>query len=395
VKWSGLTSRKPVMSANATLPPADRSRSRMKPSLIDTAHTLQGNSPAIRTLRKMIDRVADNDAPVLILGETGTGKELVARAIHQRSRRSAGPMVSVNCGAIAPTLMQSEFFGYERHAFTGAGQRRLGSIEAANQGALFLDEIGELPLSLQPALLRVLQDRAVTRLGATAPVSVDFRLLAATNVNLEEAIRAGHFREDLYYRISVLVLKVPPLRERGDDLITLAEHFVRRFSHDRQGLPIRGFTREAIAMMQQHRWPGNVRELMNTIHRAVVLADADVIDANDLGLHMPAQTPAVRNLAQARDAFERNLIRETLRAHGSRIAPAARELGVSRVTLYRLVARLDLADCLHPNEATTEAENASQCELRGLIADGDMTLPTRKPVVVSEEIHDCNDGYTA
>jgi DNA-binding NtrC family response regulator len=305
------------------------------------------------------------------MGETGTGKELVARAVHQRSSRASGPLIAVNCGAIAPTLMQSEFFGHERHAFTGAGQRRVGSIEAAHQGALFLDEIGELPLSLQPALLRVLQDRTVTRLGATTPIPVNFRLLAATHVNLEEAISAGRFREDLYYRINVLVLKVPPLRERGDDLIVLAEHFLKRFAKDRQGPPIRGFTRDAIALMRQHRWPGNVRELMNTIHRAVVLTDGVLIDAHDLGLNTATPNATHHSLAQARDAFERELVRETLRAHGRRIAPAARQLGISRVTLYRLVARFNLADDLAPEEQT---------QVQTRVADHHDTTGTGNPV---------------
>lgn len=316
----------------------------MESNSAESLLTLQGDSLKIRLLMRTIDQVADADAPVLIIGETGTGKELVARAVHQRSRRRAGPMIAVNCGAIAPTLMQSELFGHERHAFTGAGSRRIGAVEAAHRGALFLDEIGELPMPLQPALLRVLQDRHVTRLGSTAAVPIDFRLLAATNVNLEQAISDGRFREDLYYRINVLVLNVPPLRERGDDLLVLAEHFLKQFGQERRGPPIRGFTRAATVAMRQHRWPGNVRELMNCIQRSVVLTEGVWIDAPVLGLGHSNGEQRPLNLAQARDAFERELVRETLRVHGHRIAPAARQLGVSRVTLYRIVTRLKLSE---------------------------------------------------
>lgn len=322
----------------------------MGSSPIEPRISLQGNSPAIRQLLRTIDRVADSDAPVLIMGETGTGKELVARAIHQRSRRSKGPLIAVNCGAIAPTLIQSELFGHERHAFTGAAQRRIGSFEAANRGALFLDEIGELPLSLQPSLLRVLQDSSVTRLGSTAPVPIDFRLLAATHVNLEQAITEGRFREDLYYRINVLALHVPPLRERGDDLLELADFFLRRYGPERRGPPLRGFTSDALVAMKRHRWPGNVRELMNCIQRAAVLSEGVWINASALGLERGQGVERSVSLAQAREAFERDLIRETLRAHGRRIAPAARQLGISRVTLYRIVARLKLAGDLAPDE---------------------------------------------
>lgn len=360
--------------------------------LPEPTSSLQGDSPAIRSLLRMIDRVAAADAPVLIVGETGTGKELVARAIHQRSRRASGPMQAVNCGAIAPTLMHSELFGHERHAFTGAGQRRIGSIEAADHGVLFLDEIGELPMALQPALLRVLQDKTVTRLGATAPVSVDFRLLAATHVKLEQAKDAGRFREDLFYRINVLALTVPPLRERGDDLMVLAEHFLKRFAGDRSGPPVRGFTREATTAMRRHRWPGNVRELMNCIHRAVVMSDGVLIDVSDLGLGVVDRASTVLNLAQARDAFERQLVRETLRAHGRRIAPAARQLGVSRVTLYRIVARLNLSSDLAPADQNCVAEEGTDQLADRRSSDGSELDSVRRTDSVSELNRDRIEG---
>lgn len=350
--------------------------------------TIQGDSPAIRTLLRTIERVAESDAPVLITGETGTGKELVARAIHLRSRRGTGPMIAVNCGAIAPTLMQSELFGHERHAFTGAFQRRIGSVEAAHGGALFLDEIGELALPLQPALLRVLQDRSVTRLGSTTPVAIDFRLLAATHVDLEGAVADGRFREDLYYRINVLMLKVPPLRERGDDLMELAGHFLKRFSVERRGPPIRGFSPDAVLAMRAHRWPGNVRELMNCIQRAVVLTEGAWIDTLALGITPQNGARGPLSLAQAREAFERELVRETLRMHGRRMAPAARQLGVSRVTLYRIVARLKLDSDLLPGEAASLQEEAGQDGLSSHATGGDSAPPTAGAIAVSDSNRD-------
>lgn len=356
----------------------------MNASVAESRITLQGNSVAIRSLLRTIERVAEVDAPVLIVGETGTGKELVARAIHQRSRRAAGPLIAVNCGAIAPTLMQSELFGHERNAFTGAGQRRIGSVEAAHRGALFLDEIGELPLPLQPALLRVLQDRTVTRLGSSLPVAVDFRLLAATHVDLEQAIRAGRFREDLFYRLNVLVLRVPPLRERGDDLLVLAEHFLTQFAHERLGPPIRGFTPDALAAMKQHRWPGNVRELMNCIERAVVLTDGVWVDAAMLGLESAARGAPPLNLARARDEFEREMVREALRANGQRIAPSARQLGISRVTLYRIVSRLNLA-----GELKSDRELRGTASVAGDASGGPTSPPIAGDTGVSEPSRDC------
>jgi DNA-binding NtrC family response regulator len=356
----------------------------MNASVAESRITLQGNSVAIRSLLRTIERVAEVDAPVLIVGETGTGKELVARAIHQRSRRAGGPLIAVNCGAIAPTLMQSELFGHERNAFTGAAQRRIGNVEAAHRGALFLDEIGELPMQLQPALLRVLQDRTITRLGSSAPVAVDFRLLAATHVDLEQAIREGRFREDLFYRLNVLVLKVPPLRERGDDLFVLAEHFLKHFAHERVGPPIRGFTADALAAMKQHRWPGNVRELMNCIERAVVLTEGVWIDASTLGLERLDRTGPPLNLARARDEFEREMVREALRANGQRIAPSARQLGISRVTLYRIVSRLNLV-----NELKPDGELRSGACSAGKAAGDPTSTPTAGDNGVSELSRDC------
>lgn len=305
---------------------------------------LHGRSPAMRQLRATLDKVKVSDAPVLIIGETGTGKELVARAIHQGSGRSAGPLISLNCGAIPASLIQSELFGHEKNAFTGAQQRRVGSFEAADRGSVFLDEIGELPLALQPALLRVLQERSVTRVGSTRAVPVDFRLIAATHVDLPAAVASGRFREDLLYRVNVLSLFVPPLRERDDDVILLAERFREAFKQGPQGVRPRGFSRSALQAMRQHRWPGNVRELLNRVQRAVLMADGRSITPGDLGFDEQRSADEPVTLADARSDFERRLLRDTLHDTGHCVANAARRLGVSRVTLYRMIDRLGLGD---------------------------------------------------
>lgn len=305
---------------------------------------LHGESAALRRLLATIERFKGSDAPVLIIGETGTGKELVARALHEGSPRASGPLIAVNCGAIPHSLIQSELFGHERNAFTGAAQRRSGSFEAANNGSVFLDEIGELPLEMQPALLRVLQERSVTRLGSTRPIPVDFRLIAATHVDLPSAVAAGQFREDLLFRINVLTVHVPALRDREDDVMVLAGRFLERFATGAPGNRPRGFSQDAIRALGQHRWPGNVRELINRVQRAVLMADGRLITAADLGFYPGAPHAERTTLAQARSHFERGLIRETLRETGHCMTSAARRLGVSRVTLYRMVERLGLGN---------------------------------------------------
>lgn len=283
------------------------------------------------------------DAAVLIVGETGTGKELVARAIHDGSPRATSPLIALNCGAIPASLIQSELFGHEKNAFTGAAQRRGGSFEAANGGSVFLDEIGELPIEMQPALLRVLQERSVTRLGTTRPVPVDFRLIAATHVDLPAAVAAGRFREDLLFRINVLTLRVPPLRDREDDVLVLADRFREEFAAGAMGNRPQGFSQDAISQLRQYRWPGNVRELSNRVQRAVLMADSRLISPADLGFEASSPLPLEGlPLAQARWHFERGLIQSALRDSGHCMASAARRLGVSRVTLYRMVDRLAL-----------------------------------------------------
>ncbi|MFC5606707.1 sigma-54 dependent transcriptional regulator [Variovorax soli] len=294
-----------------------------------------GQSTAIARLRAEIRKVAATDAPVLIGGESGSGKELAARAIHQCSHRSAGPFVVVNCGAIAPTLIHSELFGHERGAFTGASSERRGLIEAANGGTIFLDEIGDLPLDLQTNLLRFLQEKTINRVGAVRNMKVDVRVVAASHVDLAEAVAVGRFREDLFYRLNVLSIDVLPLRKRMEDVRVLAEHFFQRCAVASR-TRARGFSRQSMEAMQAHSWPGNVRELYNRVQRAVVMTDRRLIAPQDLGLSM-ADTAMGVALNMARTTAERDVICLTLNRVGRNITHAARELGVSRMTLYRLM----------------------------------------------------------
>jgi DNA-binding NtrC family response regulator len=297
-----------------------------------------GVSPAISRVFQAIRKFGEVDAPVLITGETGTGKELVARAIHDRSGFRGGPFISINCAGLPTSIIESELFGYERGAFTGAIKQKVGRIEAARGGTLFLDEIGDLPLEVQGHLLRFLQEKTIERLGSTKSIIVDTRVVAATNINLEDAIKAGKFREDLYYRLNVLCIALPPLRERGDDIQLLATYFLRKFSTELK-LPKLGFHDSALEKMQRYRWPGNVRELISTIRRAVVMAEGRWIMASDLTFaeSTGAEAAAVPDLATARQALEEKLMREALRINGGNIKRAAKELGVSRVTLYRMM----------------------------------------------------------
>ena len=299
-----------------------------------------GQSAAMGALRGAIRKVGGTTAPVLIAGESGSGKELAAQAIHQHSSRfSAGPFVAVNCGAISPTLIQSELFGHERGAFTGATTSRRGLIESANGGTLFLDEIGDLPIDLQAHLLRFLQEKTVTRVGASIAKQVDVRILSASHVDLANAVRSGQFREDLFYRLNVLTITVPPLRERKDDLLLLAQHFFDRCANARS-TRARGFSRQAIAALTSHDWPGNVRELFNCVQRGVVMTEKRMIDAADLGLFSPELPRGSEvELHTARTVAERAAIYLSLDRVGKNITHAARELGISRTTLYRLMEK--------------------------------------------------------
>jgi DNA-binding NtrC family response regulator len=299
---------------------------------------LTGDSAAIARLRAQIGKVAQSDAPVLIWGESGSGKELTAQAIHTQSARAAGPFVPINCGAIPPALIQSELFGHARGAFPGAARDKPGLIESAAAGTVFLDEIADLPKDLQSNLLRFLQEKTIYRVGSTRSITVDVRVIAASHVNLQQAVADGLFREDLYYRLNVLPIDVPSLRERKDDLDMLARHFFHTFATERAP-HLKGFGSDALRAIREHDWPGNVRELINRTRRALVLSEGRLIGAHDLGLaprHAPARGAG---LDAWRIDAERAAIGASLERAGHNITRAARDLGVSRMTLYRLLAK--------------------------------------------------------
>lgn len=301
-----------------------------------------GSSELMKTVFQSIVQVGPTALPVLITGESGTGKELVAQAIHRRSTRKDHPFIAINCGAIPETLLESELFGFERGAFTGAVQQKKGRIEYANGGTLFLDEIGDIPLSLQVKLLRFLQEHEMQRLGGKDAIRVDVRILAATNVDLHQAIQDGRFREDLYYRLCVIEIAIPPLNQRDVDIPLLARTFMLRFA-DEQGKPVRGITPQAIEALLGYHWPGNVRELENRIKRAVLMAEGRSLTPTDLGFQEPT-TPesVVGTLKTTRQRLERDLIQLALDKNGGNVSKTALELGVSRPTLYQLLARYGL-----------------------------------------------------
>jgi len=296
-----------------------------------------GSCPSLQQVFRRVEKVAATDVNVLITGETGTGKELFARELHRRSNRSEGPFIVVNCGAIPENLMESELFGHVRGAFTGAVSTRQGSFQAADGGTLFLDEIGEMPPALQVKLLRALQERVVVKIGDTKPEAVDIRVLAATNRDLEAAIKEGAFREDLYYRLNVVNLHLPPLRERGEDIVILAKLLFHKYAAE-FGAPVKGFTPKAIEAMRSYEWPGNVRQLENRIKKAIVLADKTLIGAEDLDLGDDQQR-AVVPLSQAREDFTRRYILEVLERNGGNRTRTARELGVDPRTIFRYLER--------------------------------------------------------
>ncbi|CAE6961642.1 sigma-54 dependent transcriptional regulator [Paraburkholderia domus] len=294
-----------------------------------------GSSDVMLALFRTIRKVATTDAPVFISGESGTGKELTAIAIHERSRRRNAPFVAINCGAIPPHLLQSELFGHERGAFTGANQRRIGRIEAASGGTLFLDEIGDLPLESQASLLRFLQEGTVDRLGGHGSTNVDVRVICAMHVDMNAAMAEGRFRPDLYHRLCVLQIDEPPLRTRGKDIELLALSMLERFRND-ASRRLQGFTPDAITALHHYPWPGNVRELINRVRRAIVMAEGRRVTARDLELSESVEIVRV-TLSEAREAAERQAIELALLRHRGRLGDAARELGISRVTLYRLL----------------------------------------------------------
>ena len=298
------------------------------------------SSPEMHAVFDMIRKVAASSAPVLVLGESGTGKEMVAHAIHRQSSRKDKPFVAINCSAIPENLIESELFGHEKGAFTGADKQRKGLIEGAADGTLFLDEIGDLPASVQVKLLRFLQDKRLQRVGGREDFQIDTRIVAATNADLKQSITEGRFREDLFFRLAVVVLNLPPLRKRGIDVTTLAQEFLIRFAAEngRKDLVFAPTTLNAIAL---HGWPGNVRELQNRVQRAVIMADGKKIQVGDMELNEASALPLT--LKEAREALERDMLERALKTHGGKVTAAAKELGISRPTFYELMEKLGIA----------------------------------------------------
>jgi len=302
-----------------------------------------GSSPAYRRMLALVEQIADSSATILIQGESGAGKELVARTIHERSGRRAGPFVAVNCAALPETLLESELFGYEKGAFTGAAGRKEGRFELANTGTLFLDEVADLSLVTQPKILRVLQEGEFERLGGTRTLQVDVRIVAATNQDLAEMVKEKRFREDLYYRLNVITVRVPPLRERHEDIRLLAQHYLRVYAA-KNGRKLESFSNEALERLESYKWPGNVRELENLIERTVLLARKDRIDAEDLpeevaGVKRPPRDAILELVGTPLAEIEQRLLDETLRITGGNKTQAAKLLGIDVRTVARKLER--------------------------------------------------------
>ena len=300
---------------------------------------LIGAGPAMREVYRRIEKVAGTDVSVLITGETGTGKELVALEIHRRSARARGPFVAVNCAAIPEGLLESELFGHVKGAFTGAVATRAGRFQAANGGTLFLDEVGEMPAALQVKLLRALQERTVVKVGDSRSEPVDIRVVAASNKILEDEIKRGTFREDLYYRLNVVSIRLPPLRERGDDVTVIAKYFLQK--HAREfGSRARTLAPAAVVAMRKYRWPGNIRELENRVKKAVVLAEGPLVTAQDLDLQ-PESLEPIMPLAQAKEEFQKRYINEVLERNGGNRTKTAKDLDVDPRTIFRHLEKLE------------------------------------------------------
>ncbi|RPH51225.1 MAG: PEP-CTERM-box response regulator transcription factor [Desulfobacteraceae bacterium] len=334
---------KVVLSRAFYLSQLEREQKVLRGRLKDDAFQgILGSCEKMQEVFARIRKVATTDAPVLITGESGTGKELAARAIHQLSARRGEPFVVINCGAIPENLLESELFGHEKGSFTGAHIQRKGRVEMAQGGTLFLDEIGELPLLLQVKILRYLQEQVIERVGGREEIVVDARVLAATNRDLEAAMKEGKFREDLYFRLGVFVLNLPPIRERETDVIELARVFLSRYAEENRK-KISGFTSDAVEAIQGYGWPGNVRELENRMRRAVIMAEGKKITPEDLEM---GATPRVRyvgmGLKEAREALEKELISKALARNNGHLTKAATELGISRPTLYDLMEKFGI-----------------------------------------------------
>jgi len=312
-------------------------------SELSNLHGILGQCPQMEEVFTTIRKIASADIPVLILGENGTGKELVAKAIHAQSLRNKGELIPINCGAIPENLLEAELFGHEKGAFTGAVGQVKGKVEYAHEGTLFLDEIGELPLPLQVKLLRFLQEKTIQRVGGRDEIVVDSRIVAATNVDIEQAIERGDFREDLYYRIGVITIDLPPLRDRSDDICLLANFFLNRYVTE-FSKKIKGYSSAAEHALKEYSWPGNVRELENKVKRAILLADGPVLEPCDLGFEDKAApehefSTHGLTLKEARDRLERDMLVACLKNHDGNVAKASEELGVSRPTFYDLMKK--------------------------------------------------------
>jgi two-component system NtrC family response regulator len=309
---------------------------------VEAFEDMLGASPPMQAVFAVIRKVGPTSAPVLILGESGTGKEMVAQALHRHSPQKNGPFIAINCNAIPENLLESELFGHEKGSFTGAHTQRKGHIESAAGGTLFLDEIGELPAAVQVKLLRFLQEKRFQRVGGRQEIHSDARVIAATNVNLEGSVASGKFREDLYFRLAVVVIKVPPFRERGDDIGLVATEFLHRYSVQ-HGKGTLAFAPDALRVLNVHQWPGNVRELQNRVQRAVIMAEGKRVTASDLELTDALNGLPPQTLREARESVEREIVQDALRRHRGKITSAALELGVSRPTLYELMEKLGIA----------------------------------------------------
>ena len=300
-----------------------------------------GTSPQIQEVFAAIRKVATTEVPVLILGESGTGKEMAAQAIHHRSPRREGPFATINCAAIPEPLLESELFGHEKGAFTGAHVQRRGRIEAADGGTLFLDEIGELPPLLQVKLLRFLQEQCIERVGGRVPIQMNTRIIAATNMDIKRAMQEDQFREDLYYRLAVVVLRLPPLRDRQGDVPLLAKAFLRRYAPEVND-KVTGFTAKAVKVLQQYPWPGNVREMDNRVKRAIIMAEGRHIGPGDLDIGSTDDGYEGLTLREARDALDREMVVRALSRSSNNVSKAASLLSISRPTLYELMDKLDI-----------------------------------------------------
>lgn len=330
-------------------------REMQKKSRADVFEEMLGASPQMHGVFAFVRKVATTDAPVLLLGESGTGKEMAAMAIHRRSARKDGPFIAINCNAIPENLLESELFGHEKGAFTGAHMQRKGLIESATGGSLFLDEIGELPPAIQVKLLRFLQEQRFQRVGGRQEIKVDTRIIAATNVDLKAAVTKGNFREDLYFRLAVVVIKLPPLRERGDDAEILAQEFLQQFATQSERVGLK-FGQDALRAIRRHSWPGNVRELQNRVKRAVIMVEGKRVTAAELELVDSTEIVPVATLKEARENVEREMVEQALKKHSGRISAAAIDLGISRPTLYELMDKLGISRTEQGNSSEAKAE---------------------------------------